>query len=48
MVAGLLDGYLEKEDYGHALKLGTAAGGATAFSDGLGSGEMIRELYETL
>lgn len=48
MVAGFLAGYLEKEDYGHALKLGTAAGGATAFSDGLGSGEMIRELYETL
>ena len=46
--AGFLAGYLEKEDYGHALKLGTAAGGATAFSDGLGSGEMIRELYETL
>ena len=44
----LLTRYLEKEDYGHALKLGTAAGGATAFSDGLGSGEMIRELYETL
>lgn len=48
MVAGFLAGYLENGDYGHALKLGTAAGGATAFSDGLGSGEMIRGLYETL
>lgn len=48
MVAGFLAGYLKNEDYGLALKLGTAAGGATAFSDGLGSGEMIWKLYETL
>lgn len=48
MVAGFLAGYLENGDYGHALKLGTAAGGATAFSDGLGTKEEIMRLYETL
>ncbi len=34
MVAGFLAG-MEQGDYRHALQLGTAAGGATAFSDGL-------------
>lgn len=48
MVAGFLAGYLENGDYGHALKLGTAAGGATAFSDGLGTKEEIMRLYGTL
>ena len=48
MVAGFLAGYLEKQDYGHALRLGTAAGGATAFSDGLGTRDEIMKLYETL
>ncbi len=48
MVAGFLAGFLEKGDYGYALKLGTAAGGATAFSDGLGTREEILKLYETL
>lgn len=48
MVAGFVAGYLENGDYGHALKLGTAAGGATAFSDGLGTKEEIMWLYRTL
>lgn len=48
MVAGFLAGYLENGDYSHALRLGTAAGGATAFSDGLGTREKIMELYEAL
>lgn len=48
MVAGFLAGYLENGDYGHALGLGTAAGGATAFSDGLGTKDRIMELYEAL
>ncbi len=34
MLAGFLAGY-ETDGYAHALRLGTAAGGATAFSDGL-------------
>ena len=48
MVAGFLAGYLENGDYAHALRLGTAAGGATAFSDGLGEKEDIMRLYKTL
>lgn len=48
MVAGFLAGYLENGDFAHALKMGTAAGGATAFSDGLGTKDRIMELYQTL
>lgn len=48
MVAGFLAGYLETGDYGYALKLGTACGGATAFSDGIGTKEEIMRLLETL
>lgn len=48
MVAGFLAGFLQNGDYEHALKLGTAAGGATAFSDGLGVKSEIMKLYETL
>lgn len=48
MVAGFLAGYLEHGDYVHGLRLGTAAGGATAFSDGLGTKEEIMRLYEQL
>ena len=44
MVAGFLAGYLENGDYAHALRLGTAAGGATAFSDGLGTRKDILQL----
>lgn len=47
MVAGFIAG-AQKGDYEYALKLGTAAGGATAFSDGLAVKEKIAELLETL
>ena len=47
MVAGFLAGAAEG-DLEYALKLGTAAGGATAFSDGLAKGELIKELLATL
>ena len=47
MVAGFTAG-IENGDYDYALKLGTAAGGATAFSDGLASMEKIAELLGTL
>lgn len=47
MVAGFAAGCAQG-DYEYALKLGTAAGGATAFSDGLASKEMIEELIKTL
>lgn len=47
MVAGFLAGSAEK-DYDYALKLGTATGGATAFSDGLATREEIFSLLKTL
>lgn len=47
MVAGFIAGVI-KGDYEYALKLGTAAGGATAFSDGLATKEEITELVKTL
>ena len=48
MVAGFLAGYLKTGDYGYALKFGTASGGATAFSHGIGSREKIMELFTQL
>ena len=47
MVAGFIAGS-EKGDYEYALKLGTAAGGATAFSDGLAQREEIFRLLGQL
>lgn len=47
MVAGFIAGS-EKGDYGYALKLGTATGGATAFSKGLAVKEKIFELLKQL
>lgn len=44
MVAGFLAGYLETGDYAAALRLGVAAGSATAFSIGLADKEMIMKL----
>ena len=41
MLAGFLAGMLTENDYNYALKLGTASGGATAFSDGLATREEI-------
>lgn len=46
MVAGFIAGS-ESGDYEYALKLGTAAGGATAFSDGLAEKALIDELLNT-
>ncbi len=47
MIAGFIAGMsFSRGDYKYALRLGTAAGGATAFSEGLGSGEAILELFE--
>ncbi len=48
MVAGFIAGYLENGSYGHALRLGSAAGSASAFSEGLASREDIMKLYEEL
>ena len=48
MVAGFVAGYLKSKDYDVALKMGTAAGSATAFSDGLAKAADIEALYKNL
>jgi 1-phosphofructokinase len=48
MVAGFIAGYLENESYEHALRLGSAAGSASAFSEGLACKEDIMKRYEEL
>ena len=48
MVAGFLAGYEETNNYEEALKLGTATGSATAFSEGLATYETIMELRRQL
>ena len=47
MVAGFVAGSISG-DYEYALRLGTACGGATAFSDGLAKKELIDELIKQL
>lgn len=48
MVAGFLAGLVTTGSYAYALKLGTAAGSATAFSMGLGEKKLIEELLRQL
>lgn len=48
MLAGFTAGMLKTGDYGYALKLGTAAGAATAFSEGLGTVTLIEELLKQI
>lgn len=48
MVAGFLAGLHEKLSFGRALALGAAAGGATAFSAGLGEREAVERLFSEL
>jgi len=48
MVAGFIAGYLENENYDHALRLGSAAGSASAFSEGLAGKEETMKLYDEL
>jgi len=48
MVAGFIAGYLENGSFEHALRLGSAAGSASAFSEGLAGKEDIMRLYEKL
>ena len=44
MVAGFVAGYIKKNDYAYALRLGSACGNATAFLPGLATREKIEEL----
>jgi len=48
MVAGFLAGYLDSRDYAYALRMGTASGSATAFSDGLARRGRIMELLSEI
>lgn len=48
MVAGFVAGYERYHDYSLALKLGTAAGNATAFSEGLAKRELIDTVFNSL
>lgn len=48
MVAGFVAGYLRSGSYEEALKLGTASGSASAFSEGLATGKDIMELYDKI
>lgn len=48
MVAGFMAGYLTTKDYEKALKMGTAAGSATAFSEGLAVKADIDRLLASL
>lgn len=48
MVAGFVAGYLKTKDYDYALKLGTSAGSATAFSLRLGTKDEILSIMKSL
>ena len=48
MVAGFIAGYLKNDSYEEALRSGTAAGSATAFSEGLASLEMYNAMLEQI
>lgn len=48
MVAGFVSGYLKTSNYKEALRLGSASGGATAFSSDLATREYIEKLVEEI
>lgn len=48
MVAGFVAGWLEKNDYGHAFKMGVAAGSASAFSEFLATKAEVEAVYKQL
>ena len=48
MVGGVLAALERGEDFAGALALGTASGGATAFSVGIADYEKIMSIYETV
>ncbi len=48
MVAGFIAGYQKTNDYKYALKLATACGSATAFSDGLCKQKEIIDIFELI
>ena len=48
MVAGFCAGYLEKGDYKYALRMGTAAGSASAFSESLSTKQEVIDLLNKI
>lgn len=46
MVAGFMEGWLERKEYRHAFYMGVAAGSASAFSEQLAVKEEIDQVYE--
>ncbi len=48
MLSGFLAGLIKENDYDYALKLGTASGGATAFSSDLAKKDEIEKLFREL
>lgn len=48
MVAGFICGYIEKQDFNYALKMGLSAGSASAFSDKLATRQEVEEIFRRL
>lgn len=48
MVAGFMAGWLASGDYGHAFKMGVAAGSASAFSEFLATKEEVESVYKQI
>ncbi len=48
MVAGFLAGWMERHDYGHAFRMGIAAGSASAFSELMATREEVMDLYRQM
>ena len=48
MVAGFLYGYINKNDYEYAFKMGLSAGSASAFSEYLATREEVETVYESI
>ena len=48
MVAGFVAGWMQRQSFSYALRLGTACGSATAFSLGLATKEKIDELMKEI
>ena len=48
MVAGFVAGWLEKQDYEYAFRMGVATGSASAFSEQLATAAQVQKVYEQL
>ena len=48
MVAGFLAGWLEKQDYEHAFRMGVSTGSASAFSEFLATRQEVESVYSSI